>query len=143
MSESETQTQSETIQTQIEPQELTPEKIKELYEKAEKEGRIESRYILKLQTWYRQGESFEDNAAFDVIYGDAETVELGEWNEGYPYRKGHTWLIIPKSMPVVILWTNKYDYGTEFGEVTNAFIFTSEGWKKILVHSTKRAIHNL
>jgi hypothetical protein len=143
MSESETQTQSETqIQEktqEIEPQELTTQQIKKLVELAEKEGRLESRYLLKLETWVRQGSSFDDKADFDVVYGEAAVIELEEWDEGYPHRRGTRYLIVPKTVPVIILWRNKWDYETDIGEREIVYVFTSEGWKKILVRSSRRS----
>jgi hypothetical protein len=143
MSESETQSQSETqIQEktqEIEPQELTHEQIKELYEKAVSEGRLESRYLLKLETWVRQGSAFDDKADFEVIYGEVGIIELGEWNEGYPHRRGTRYLIVPKTVPAIILWYNKWDYETDIGEREVVYVFTSEGWKKILVQSSRRS----
>jgi hypothetical protein len=128
------------VKTQaLETQEVTPEQIKQLVEKAEKEGRIESRYLLKLQKWRRQGSSFEDKADFEIIFGYVETVELGEWDEGYPYRKGCTYLLIPKSVPAVVRWKNAWDYSVDIGEKEVIYVFTSEGWKEVLVRTTRRS----
>jgi hypothetical protein len=139
MSESETQTQSETQIQEIEPQEVTPELIKKLVEKAISDGKDETMYLLKLETWFRQGSSFDDSASFDVIFGDVDIIELKEWNEGYPYRKGHTNLLVPKTVPVVVIWRNRWDYGEDSGEREIVYVFTSEGWKKILVRSSRRS----
>jgi hypothetical protein len=134
MSEHVSEPKSETI----EPQEITPEQIKQLVEKAISEGKDETRYILKLETWFRQGGSFDDSASFDVIFGDVDIIELKEWNEGYPYRKGHTNLLVPKTVPTIVIWRNRWDYGEDSGEREIVYVFTSEGWKKILVHSSRR-----
>jgi hypothetical protein len=120
-------------QTSIEPQKLTPELIRNLVEKAEKEGREETRFLLKISTWRRQGESYEDYATYDVIYGNAEIVVLKDWDEGYPYRKGSDLLVMPKTVPVVVIWRNKFDYGTESGEIEKVYVFTSDGWKEVKV----------
>jgi hypothetical protein len=127
--------QVETTQTEtsIEPKELTLDEIKNLVLKAIEEKRIEARYILVIEEWIRQGPSFEDSADFEVVYGEAYKVELMEWNEGYPYRKGHKYLLIPKTVPVVVLWRHKWDYETEVGEFQKIYVFTSEGWKEVKV----------
>jgi len=129
MSSPETQIQDE----QIQPQELKPEQIKNLIELAEKENRIEGRYLLKLSTWSRQGSSYSDDADFDIIHGNAEYILIREWDEGYPYRKGFDYMIIPKTIPVVILWRHSWDYDLDRGESVNVYIFTTEGWKSIRV----------
>jgi hypothetical protein len=129
MSSPETQIQDE----QIQPQELKPEQIKELYEKAVKEGRVEALYMLKLHRWARQGTSYIDKADFEIIFGEAEEVVIHEWDEGYPYRRGVDVIIIPKTIPVVILWFHKWDYGEDRGGREIAYIFTSEGWKSVTV----------
>jgi hypothetical protein len=117
----------------LEPQELKPEQIKELYEKAMKEGRLEGRYLLKLQTWYRQGSSFEDKASYEVVLGEIDSVEIKQWDEGYPYRRGEDTLIIPKTLPVIIIWRHRWDYETDIGETVKVYVFTSEGWKEVRV----------
>jgi hypothetical protein len=139
MSSPEHQIQTSLTQVPIETQELTPEQIRKLIELAQKEGKIEARYLLKLDTWIRQGTSFHDRAVFDVIFGDVETVELGKWDEGYPYRKGCTYLLIPKSVPAVVRWKNAWDYSVDIGEKEVIYVFTSEGWKEVLVRTTRRS----
>jgi hypothetical protein len=128
---SETQVQVET--SKIEPHELTQEQIKNLIELAQKENRVESRFILLIEEWIRQGTSFDDTSKFEVIYGEADLVKLEEWNEGYPYRKGTKYLVIPKTVPVIILWYHRWDYGEDRGEREIVYVFTAEGWKKISV----------
>jgi hypothetical protein len=117
----------------MEPQELTLDQIKELYEKAVKEGRLEGRYLLKLQRWTRQGSSYEDKADFDIVYGEAEEVVIQGWDEGYPYRRGVDVIVIPKTLPVIILWRHRWDYGLDRGEAAVVYVFTTEGWKSISV----------
>jgi len=123
------QTQTQTI----EPQELNHEQIKELYEKAVKEGRLEGRYLLVLQTWYRQGSSYDDKASYEIISGEIDSLVVKEWNEGYPHRCGEDTLIIPKTLPVIILWRHRWDYDLDRGESIKVYIFTTEGWKSIRV----------
>jgi hypothetical protein len=117
----------------IEPQEITPEQIQKLVEKAISEGKDETRYLLKLQVWHRQGPSYEDEADFKVIYGEAEEVKVKEWDEGYPYRRGVDVIIIPKAVPTIVIWRHKWDYDLDRGESETVYVFTSDGWKKISV----------
>jgi hypothetical protein len=124
---------SQTQTQQIEPQELTPEQIQKLVELAQKENRIEARLLLILEEWVRQGSSYEDSAKFEVIYGEADVVKIETWNEGYPYRKGTKYLIVPKTVPTVIVWRHKWDYGDNSGIIEIVYVFTTEGWKKISV----------
>lgn len=111
--------------------------VKEVVEHPEK-YQEEAKYLLKISTWYRQGSAYTDTARFEIIYGEAETILISEWDEGYPHRRGKDYIVIPKTVPVIILWTNKYDYESESGETIKAYIFTSEGWKEVLVSATRQ-----
>jgi len=130
MSSPETQTQTQT-QTQI--QELSPEQIRRLVELAEKENRVEARFLLLLERWDRQGSAYINYADFEVIYGDAEVIEIGEWDSGYPYERGEKYLVIPKTVPVIVDWWHNWDYGEERGQEEVLYIFTRQGWKSIRV----------
>jgi hypothetical protein len=121
------------IQTSIEPQELTQEQIQKLVELAQKENRIEARLLLVLEKWVRQGSAYVNDADFDVIYGEAELVEFGEWDAGYPYERGTKYIIIPKTVPTIIRWYHVWDYGEDRGEREIVYVFTTEGWKSIRV----------
>ena len=121
-------------ETLVETQtELKPEQIKQLIELAQREGRLEGRYLLKLSTWRRQGSSYEDKADFEIILGEVDSITIKEWDEGYPYRCGEDTLIIPKTLPVIILWRHRWDYGLDRGEAAVVYVFTTEGWKSISV----------
>ena len=133
MASPETQSETTNPETQTQIQELSPEQISRLIELAQKENRIEARYILKLQRWRRQGQSYVDDADFKVIYGEAEEVTAEEWDEGYPYRRGEDVLIIPKTIPVIVDWWHNWDYDTDRGETETIYVFTSEGWKSVRV----------
>jgi len=120
-------------QITIEPQELKPEQIKQLIELAQKEGETEARFILVLEEWRRQGESYEDKAEFSVIFGEADIVKIEDIDEGYPYRRISKYLVIPKTVPTIVLWHSKWDYDLDRGESMVVYVFTSEGWKSISV----------
>ena len=123
MSSPETQT--------IELQELNNEQIKNLIELAEKEGRVEARYILILQRWHRQGPAYDDEQTYDIIIGEAKEVILEEFDEGYPYRRGCKVAIIPLSVPVIID-VHRYD-NTTSPEIKKRklYVFTGKEWKRI------------
>ena len=120
-------------QTSIEPQELSPELISKLIELAQKENRIEARLLLVLEKWDRQGSAYINTADFEIIYGEAELVEVGEFDAGYPYERGEKYLIIPKTIPVIVDWWHNWDYGEDRGETETIYVFTSEGWKSVKV----------
>jgi hypothetical protein len=132
-----TQVETTNLETQtqsiIEPQELTAEQIRKLVELAQKEGRVEARLLLILDTWRRQGPSYVNDADFSIIYGNAELIEYEEWDAGYPYERGLKYIIIPKSVPVIIRWWHVWDYGEDRGEEEVIYIFTTEGWKSVRV----------
>jgi hypothetical protein len=127
------ETQTSNPETQIEPQELTPEQIKQLVEKAISEGKDEARLLLILEKWVRQGSSYVNDADFEVIYGEAELVEFGEWDAGYPYERGKKYIVIPKTMPTIVRWWHVWDYGEDRGETETIYVFTSDGWKSVKV----------
>jgi len=117
-------------ETQLELTPLTPEKIRELIEKA---SPIENKYLLILEAHSRQGPAYVDFQKFEIIYGEADTIELNCWDAGYPYEEGCRYLIIPKTIPVVIK-INRYDE-TQSPAINEQWllIFTSEGWKEVRV----------
>jgi len=107
-------------------EELTPEQIEKLLEKAKE---TEWKYLLRIEEWSRQGPAYTDYAEFELVYGKADRVKLEDWDAGYPYAAGTTYLIIPKTVPTVILWRHVTDEATK--EVL--YIFTRDGWKEVEV----------
>jgi len=113
-----------------ETQKLTPEVIRKLVEKADP---IEWLYLLKLSRWYRQGESYIDEQKVDVIYGEADIVELGTWDEGYPYRRGEDVLIIPKTVPTIIRVVRRDNTINPPVNNEKLLVFTKDGWKEVRI----------
>jgi hypothetical protein len=109
------------------PKEITPEQIEKLLEKAKE---TEWKYLLRLEEWARQGPAYTDFAEAEIIYGEAERVKLGSWDSGYPYASGVEYLIIPRTVPTIILWTHV----TDEGKTEKIYIFTSDGWKEVEVY---------
>jgi len=58
-------------------EELTPEKIKELVERA---SPLEQKYLLILKAYGRQGPAFDNYQKFEIIYGEADIIELNCWD---------------------------------------------------------------
>jgi hypothetical protein len=117
---------SENIHETETPEQLKPEDIEKLLEKAKD---TEWKYLLKLREWARQGPAHTDYAEFKIVYGEAETVKIGEWDSGYPYERGWKYLLIPKTVPVVVLW----EHVTDERQDTRIYVFTKDGWKEVEV----------
>jgi hypothetical protein len=110
------------------PAEITPEQIKSLLEKAKE---TEWKYLLRIEEWARQGTGWHtDYAEFKVLYGEADMVKLGSWDSGYPYEIGTEYLIIPKTVPVVIGW----EHVSDDTSTMIIYIFTKDGWKQVDVY---------
>jgi hypothetical protein len=111
--------------------ELNKEELARLLEKAAGSP-TESNYILILWSHSRPGEAFSDRADFEILYGEAEKVEL-ERHYRYPHDDSAKYLIMPKTCPVVIRWWHKWDYGTDRGYKEEVYVFTKDGWKVVEV----------
>ena len=108
------------------PEKITPEQIIKLLDKAKD---TEWRYLLKIREWARQGSAYTDYAESQVIYGEAERVTLERWDAGYPYATGEDVLIIPKTVPVIVIWEHVTDQSIR----RIVYVFTSDGWKEVVV----------
>jgi hypothetical protein len=109
-------------------QEIKPEEIGKLLEKAKD---AEWKFLLKLERWARQGSAYDDTAEFEIVYGDAEEVVVREWDSGYPYTAGEDVLLIPKTIPVVVIWRHYEDTGNGVHRSKIVYIFTKDGWKSV------------
>ena len=112
---------------------LSEEELRKIIEKAISEGKEESRFILLVETWYRQGPSFIDEQTIDVIYGEAEQVELETIDEGYPYRLVKRLAVIPKTVPTIVLVEHHDNTVSPEIHEKVVYVFTGQGWKKIQV----------
>jgi len=103
--------------------------IKEIINNPEK-FKEEAKLLLKLSVWHRQGSGFIDEAFYQIIYGDADEIILEEWDSGYPYTKGEEIVLVPRSIPVVILHRVVEDYG-ELEICDTVYVFTNKGWVSV------------
>jgi len=113
-------------ETPLKPEGLKPEDIEKLLEKAKD---TEWKYLLKLREWARQGPAYTNYAEFSILYGEAETVKIREWDSGYPYERGWEYIIIPKTVPTVVLWEHETDEAVR----KVVYVFTKDGWKEVEV----------
>jgi len=113
----------------IEMREVTADDLKRLLERAED---AEAKFLLVLWTNRRPGESFTDITEFEILAGEVDTIEL-EHYYSYPCENSTKWLIIPKSIPVVIRYWHKDDYEGSYKMWEEIYIFTKDGWKTIRV----------
>ena len=118
-------------ENQISNQPLSQEEIKELINKALKQGNFEAQFILVLNEWRRPGPSFEDYGEIKVLYGEIEKVFLDHYYD-YPTTNEYTYAIIPKTRTVVILLKDGNDYNGKLEEHETLYVFNyHEGWKSI------------
>jgi hypothetical protein len=109
-------------------EELKPEEIGKLLEKA---GPTEWKYLLILDKWNRQGNVYRDYSNFEIVYGEVDMVLLEKWNSGYPRTVGEKYLIVPKTVPVVIVHYEGRDFGNGLEQEREVYIFTKDGWKRL------------
>jgi len=93
----------------------------------------EWRYLLILEDWSRQGEAYVDFQRFEVVYGQADIIELETWDEGYPYRRGSKNLIVPKTVPTIVKVERFSNTQSPVIDEEELYIFTAEGWKQVKV----------
>jgi hypothetical protein len=109
---------------------LTVEEIQKLLEKAEP---AETKYLLFLTTQTRPGASFSEREDYTIVLGEVEEVKL-ETYYNYPTDNRTRYMIIPKTVPVVIRWRHTWDFGEQdCGEEEIIYVFTADGWKKVPV----------
>jgi hypothetical protein len=111
---------------EIKLEEITSEEISRLLERARE---TEWKYLLRVREWVRQGPAYTDYAEFKIVYGEAEEIKVREWDSGYPYERGWEYIIIPKTVPVVVLW----EHVTDERQDTRIYVFTKDGWKEVEV----------
>jgi hypothetical protein len=115
--------------TPKEIEEVTPETIKKLLEKAKD---TEWRYLLKIHDFVRRGR-YTDYAEFEVIYGEANLVKIEVEQHGEEYEESK-YIVVPKTIPVILIWETVEHYGDERVERKLAYIFTKDGWKQVDVY---------
>jgi hypothetical protein len=120
-----------------EPEPITSEEleklVKEVLDHPERYP-TEAKLLLVLREWQRQGPSYVDEQRVEIIYGEAERVILEEFDEGYPHRRGTEFVLIPRTVPVVVLVEYRTDtVNPPINELT-LYVFTKDGWKKVQVY---------
>jgi len=98
---------------------------KELGERYEK--------ALVLLVYHRQGPAFLDDADFEVLEGKIDFIIFGEFDDGYPYRRGHKVAIIPLTDHVIINYWSRDDTSGSF--VSDSVIYEWNGKEWISKHN--------
>ena len=125
-----------TQETQIEtPEELTIEEIRELIDKAIKEGKEESRLIYVLREERRYGGCGWDYlfhyGDYKILYGDAEEVELDYENNENNCFAERVVALIPKTKEVVVFIENR-DQDPQYRPCNELLVFKYPiGWKRV------------
>jgi hypothetical protein len=91
---------------------------------------IEAKYLLVLETWHRQGDSYLDVSRFEILKGEVKEILIKEIDEGYPHRLIRQVLIIPFEIPTII-YQEQYSDFTQRQDIVH--VFTNKGWVKVTV----------
>jgi len=113
-------------ENELKVEELKPEDIGGLLERARD---TEWWHLLKIREWVRQGSARTDYAEFQTVYGEVDVIKLEEHGIGYPFEIETEYLVIPKTLPVIIRW----DHVTDNKQTTIIYIFAKDGWKEVVV----------
>ena len=112
----------------MEAQKISSEELRKIVEEVEKKGNWESRFLLILDTQSRPGGMFCDRTDYEILFGEVEEVELSR-HYNYPHENSVEYLIIPKTVPVVIRYWHRDDLSGNWNEWERIYVFTKEGWK--------------
>ena len=116
----------------MEAKRISDEELRKIVEEVKKKGEWESRFLLILDTQSRPGAMFTDVTNYEIVFGEAEEVELESWYD-YPHSSGAKYLIIPKTVPVILRYWHRDNYEGGWREWEEIHVFTKEGWKSIRV----------
>jgi len=108
--------------------------IDQLIEKALKEGKVVTKFILELDEWVTLGSAVSGWSTVVVLYGEVEKVLL---DSKYKYLMSvtKTYAIIPKTDFVFLVYTSASDFGGRLEYHTTLYVFfKSTGWKSISVN---------
>jgi len=94
----------------------------------------ESKMILVIETWTRQGPSFSDFQRYRVLEGEVNEIILEERDEGYPYRFHRKFAIIPMTLPVIIEVESYDETSTPIRSSKSIYVFTTDGWKTVRIY---------
>jgi hypothetical protein len=119
---------------QLSQEQLSEEQMKEMIEKAWREGKDEAKFILTLSEWHRPGPAFNDFSRIDILFGEVEQVLL-EHNYNYPTTDEYVYAIIPKTRTVIILTEWGDNYQGKMQKHAKLYVFTyPKGWKSIYLY---------
>jgi hypothetical protein len=113
----------------VEPTPLTPEKIKELVEKATP---TEWKYLLKLKLERRIsgcGWVYKYGWDIKILHGEVEMVTLNK-REHHDCTIETEMLLVPKTIPAVVL-LSEWNDDPQVKDTVTTYVFTSDGWKSI------------
>ena len=119
---------------EIEVKELTEEEIKNIVSdilKNPDKYPIEAKMLLKFRTDFRRGGCgwvYLYSNDFEVLYGEVDEVVI--YRKAFDCDVNEDVLIIPKSVPVVILQKH-HDDNPEIPDRITIYVFTPDGWKSI------------
>ena len=105
--------------------------IDQLIEKALKEGKVVTKFILELDEWVTLGSAVSGWSTVVVLYGEVEKVLL---DSKYKYLMSvtKTYAIIPKTDFVFLVYTSASDFGGRLEYHTTLYAFSrSTGWKSL------------
>jgi len=91
------------------------------------------RTILVLEEWDRCVGAFTDKRTVEVIHGEVEKIILEEYVTSFPHTWGRVFVLIPKTVPVIVLERTVDDTTAPVIDETVVYIFTKRGWKRIKV----------
>jgi hypothetical protein len=120
--------------SEIKVRELSEEELAKLVQEVLQNPQnypTEAKLLLRLSVWRRQGEAYIDDAYYDIVFGDAESIIVKEWDAGYPYAKGKDVVLIPKSVPTIVVYEKVWDFETDRGRSITVYIFTGNNWVSV------------
>ena len=93
----------------------------------------ERKFILAIEERRRQGPAFRRFTEAKVIYGDADEILTDEECDSYPYDCWWTKIVIPKTIPTIVLKERVDETIDPPVYEKEVYIFTKEGWKKVRI----------
>jgi hypothetical protein len=94
----------------------------------------EAKFLLTIETWYRQGPAYTRYRSFKVIYGEVDEVLLERSCDSYPYDCYENYIIVPKSVPAIVLVEEEDETVDPPVSRKELYVFTKDGWKRVEIH---------
>jgi len=92
------------------------------------------RAMLVLEEWDRCVGAFTDKRTVEVVYGEVEKIILKEYETSFPRMWGRVFVLIPKTLPVVVLERTVDDTTSPIIDEVTVYVYTKHGWKRVKVH---------